>query len=67
MLYEIKADPCYVIYLSVCTLLAPFLKYLEISVVFGLSICTATTNISNVGNGNLLQDFFLYGEGWVKF
>jgi len=46
-----------VIYLSVCTLLAPFQKYLEISVVFGLSIYTATTNSSTVGNENVLKDF----------
>jgi hypothetical protein len=67
MLYEIKADPSYVIYMSVCTLLAPFKKYLEISVVFGLSICTATTNISTVGN--VVIGFFFGGGdwGWRKF
>ena len=55
-LYEIKAEPCYVIYISVSTLLDPFQKYLEISVVFGLSICTVTTNTSTVGNENVLLD-----------
>ena len=57
-LYEIKPEPDYVIYIPVSTLLDPFQKYLEISFVFGLSICTATTNTSTVGNGNLVIGLF---------
>jgi hypothetical protein len=56
------AEPNSVIYMSACLLLDPFQKYLEISVVFGLSICTATTNTSTVGNENLLLGFFLMGK-----
>ena len=61
-LYEINAEPDYVIYMSACPLVDPFQKYLEMSVVFGLSICTATANSCNVGNKNVLVGFFL-GEG----
>jgi hypothetical protein len=42
----------------VCLLLDPFQKYLGISVVFGLMICTATANTSTVGNENVLVGFF---------
>jgi hypothetical protein len=59
MLYEIKAVPDYVIYMSACPLLDPFQKYLEISVVFGLSICTAKANNSTVGNENVVLGLFL--------
>jgi hypothetical protein len=40
-----------------CPLLDPFQKYLEISVVFGLIIFTATANTS-VGNENVILGFF---------
>jgi hypothetical protein len=42
-------------------LLAPFQKYLEISVVFGLIICTATANTS-YGNKNVVLGFFFRGR-----
>jgi hypothetical protein len=38
---------------SACSLLDAFQKYLGISVIFGLMICTATAN-TTVGNGNEL-------------
>jgi hypothetical protein len=60
MFYEIKAEPGYLIYISISTLLDPFQKVLEISVVSGLSICTATTNTSTVGNENVLLGFFFF-------
>jgi hypothetical protein len=44
ILYEIKAEPVYVTYMSVYPSLDPFEKYLGISVFFGLMICTATAN-----------------------
>ena len=44
--------------MSACPLLDPFQKYLEISVVFGLIIFTATANTS-VGNENVILGFFL--------
>jgi hypothetical protein len=53
-----------VIYLSACLLLDPFQLYLEMSVVFGLSIYTATANSSTVGNENVLLGFF-WREGGV--
>jgi hypothetical protein len=56
-LYEIKDEPHYVIYMSACPLLDPFQKYLGISVVFGLSICTATANTA-AGNENVLVGVF---------
>jgi len=64
MLYEINAESRYLIYISVSTLLDPFQKVLEVSVFSGLSICTATTNTSTVGNENvLLGGFFFIGKG----
>ena len=57
MLYAIKAEPHYVIYMSACMLLDPFQLYLEISVVYGLMIRTATAN-SSVGDENVLVGFF---------
>jgi len=66
MFYEIKAEPGYLIYISISTLLDPCQKVLEISVVSGLSICTATTNTSTVGNEDVLLGFFFYLEGCVK-
>ena len=67
MLYEINAESRYLIYISVSTLLDPFQKVLEVSVFSGLSICTATTNTSTVGNENVLLGFFFYLERCVKF
>jgi hypothetical protein len=49
--------------MSACTLLDPLQKYVEISVVFGLSICTAATDTSTVGDENVLLGFFLRGKG----
>jgi hypothetical protein len=43
-LYEIKAEPDYLIYMFACPLLDPFEKYLGISSVFCLMICAATAN-----------------------
>ena len=63
---EMKAELDYVIYMSVCTLLAPFQKYLVISVVFGLSICTATTDTSTVGNRIFVIGFFGVGVGRIS-
>ena len=44
-----------------CLLLDPFQQYLEMSVVFGLSIYTATANSCTVGNENILLGFFVGG------
>jgi len=44
-----------------CLLLDPFQLYLEMSVVFGLSIYTATANSRTVGNENVLLGFFWEG------
>ena len=41
-----------------CLLLDPFQLYLEMAVVFGLSIYTATANSCTVGNENVLLGFF---------
>jgi hypothetical protein len=51
-----------VVYISTCLLLDPFQLYLEMSLVFGLSIYTATANSCTVGNENVLLGFFV-GEG----
>jgi hypothetical protein len=48
--------------MSACPLLDTFQKYLEISVVFGLSKCTATAN-TTVGKENVLVGGFLRGWG----
>ena len=45
--------------MSACLLLDPFQLYLEMSVVFGLSIYMVTANSCTVGNENVL--FFLGG------
>jgi hypothetical protein len=50
-----------VIYLSACLLLDPLQQYLEMSFIFGLSICTASPKNSSVGNGNVLLEFFFVG------
>ena len=51
------------IYISACLLLDPFQQYLEMPVIFGLSICTASAKISSVGNvgegGNSYKKFGL--------
>ena len=52
--------------MSVCLLLDPFQLYLEMSVVFGLSIYTATANSSTVGNENVLLGFFVCGDSNQK-
>ena len=44
-----------------CLLLDPFQLYIEMSVVFGLSIYTATANSGTVGNENVLLGFFWEG------
>jgi len=41
-----------------CLLLDRLQLYLEVSVVFGLSIYTATANSCTVGNENVLLGFF---------
>jgi len=48
--------------MSVCLLLDPLQLYLEMSVVFGLSIYTATANSCTVGNENVLLGFFMGGD-----
>jgi len=63
MFYETSAQPGLVIYMSACLLLDPFQLYLEMSVVFGLSICTATANSCTVGGENVLLGFFAEGGG----
>jgi len=50
--------------MSACLLLDPFQQYLEMSVIFGLSICTASEKNCSVGNGNVLLEFF-WGGGEV--
>jgi len=47
--------------MSACLLLDPLQLYLEMSVVFVLSIYTATANRLTVGNENGLLGFFLGG------
>ena len=42
-----------------CLLLDPFQLYIGMSVLFGLSIYTATANSCTVGNVNVLFGFFL--------
>ena len=46
-----------------CLLLDPFQLYIEMSVVFHLSIYTATANSCTVGNENVLLVFFLGRAG----
>jgi len=53
------------IYMSACLLLDLFQLYLEMSVVFALSIYTATANSCTVGNENVLLGFFLEGMGEI--
>ena len=49
--------------MSGCLLLDRLQLYLEVSVVFGLSIYTATANSCTVGNENVLLGFGCWGEG----
>jgi len=49
-------------YMCTFLLLDPFQLYLEMSVVFGLSIYTATAHSCTVGNVNVLLGFFLGGR-----
>jgi hypothetical protein len=58
MLYEIKAEPNYVIYMNACPLLDPIQNYLGISIVFVLPMCMATANTSTVGMKMWYWDFF---------
>jgi len=46
--------------MSACLLYDPFQLYLEMSVVFLLSICTATANDSTVGNEICLLGLFFF-------
>jgi len=48
-----------------CLLLDPFQLYLEMSVVFGLSLYTATANSWTVGNENVLGGIFCGRWGGV--
>jgi len=54
------------IYMSACLLLDPFQLNLEMSVVFVLSIYTATANSCTVGNENVLLGFFVGGDSNQK-
>jgi len=47
------------IYMCAYLLLDLFQLYLEMSIVFGLSIYTATANSCTVGNENVLLGFFV--------
>ena len=61
MFCEIDPEPPSVICMFLCLLLDPFQLYLEMSVVFGLCIYTATGNSCTVGNENVLVGFFVEG------
>jgi len=52
--------------MSACLLLDPFQLYLEMSVVFGLSIYTATANSCTFGGENVLLGFFVWGDSNQK-
>ena len=47
----------------VCLLFDPFQQYVEMSVVFVLSVCTATANSSTVWNENVVLGLFLGEDG----
>ena len=51
--------------MSACLLLDPFQLYLEMSVVFGFSIYTATANSCTVGDENVLVGFWGWGGGEI--
>ena len=53
------------IYTSACLLLDPFQLYIETSVVFGLSIYTASANSCTVGNENVLFEFLGVRGGFL--
>jgi len=63
MFCGINAEPDLVFYMSAYLLLDPFQLYLEMPVVFGLSIYTATGNSCTVGDENVLVGYFLGGGG----
>ena len=50
--------------MSASPLLDLFQKNLEVSAVFGLSMCTATSGNRTVGNDSILLDFFGGGLGF---
>jgi len=52
--------------MSACLLLDPFQLYLEMSIVFGLSMYIATANSRTVGNENVLLGFFFGGGILIK-
>ena len=52
--------------MSACLLLDPFQLYIEMSVVFALSIYTATANSCTVGNENVFLEFFVWGNSDQK-
>jgi len=58
MFCGINAEPDLIFYMSAYLLLDPFQLYLEMPVVFGLCIYTATGNSCTVGNENVLLGFF---------
>jgi len=51
--------------MSACLLLDPFQQYLKMSVIFGLSRCTASEKNCSVGNGNVLLEFGGVEVWWV--
>jgi hypothetical protein len=44
--------------MSACLLLDTFQQYLEMSVIFGFLMCTASAKNGSVGNGNVLLEYF---------
>jgi len=52
--------------MSACLLLDPFQQYLEVFVIFGLSICTASAKNCSAGNGNMLLEFLRGGDSNIK-
>ena len=53
--------------MSASALLDLFQKNFEVSAVFGLSMCTATSGNRTVGNNSIFLDFFEEGVGiWGK-
>jgi hypothetical protein len=53
MCSEISAERDEAIYICACLLLDPLQLYIEMSVVFGLSVYTATANSCTFGNENM--------------
>jgi hypothetical protein len=58
------AEPHYIIYTSACLLLDPLKLWLELSFIFGLSICTATAKNCSVGSEIIVLGFFAADLGW---